>query len=114
MAELENDKVVNIVEKPTQPKTNYAVIGFYIYPTNVFEVSKTITPSGRGELEITDVNNYYIKENKLKAIKVNGYWFDTGTLDSLLRASILRAISISPSTLKGIDKNELMRILTEN
>ena len=81
--------IKSIIEKPTQPKSNYAVIGLYFYTNEVIKHSKTIKPSERGELEITDVNNVYIKN---KNIKVNllgrGYaWLDTGTPQSLLSAS---------------------------
>jgi glucose-1-phosphate thymidylyltransferase len=113
VVEMKGDTVVNIVEKPKVPKTNHIATGLYIYPADVFGVIRGIKPSARGELEITDVNNYYIKQGKLKAIKVEGYWFDAGTLDSLLRASILRAVSVSPEILKGIDREKLIRILTE-
>lgn len=113
VAEMKGERVINIEEKPKAPKTKHAVTGLYIYPKNVFDVIRSIKPSERGELEITDVNNYYVKEGKMKAIKVEGYWFDAGTLDSLLRASILRAVSVSPEILKGIDREKLIQILTE-
>lgn len=114
VAEMEGQKVVNIDEKPREPKSRHAVTGLYIYPSDVFEVIRRMKPSERGELEITDVNNHYIKQRKLRALKIEGYWFDAGTLDSLLRASILRAISISPEILKGIDREKLAKILMEN
>jgi glucose-1-phosphate thymidylyltransferase len=114
VAEMKGDKVLNIEEKPQNPKTTHAVTGLYIYPSDVFDVIKSIKPSDRGELEITDVNNYYVQKGKMKAIMVEGYWFDAGTLDSLLKASILRAVSVSPEILKGIDKEKLVEILTES
>jgi glucose-1-phosphate thymidylyltransferase len=114
VAEMRGERVANITEKPRDPKTRHAVTGLYIYPGDVFDVIRSIKPSERGELEITDVNNYYIRKGKMKAIMVEGYWFDAGTLDSLLRASILRAVSVSPGILKGIDKDKLIEILTES
>jgi len=87
----ENGDITEIEEKPKFPKSNYAVTGLYIYPNNVFDFIKTLEPSSRGELEITDVNNYYVKQGKMKFIKLEGYWSDAGTFLSLLRASLLRA-----------------------
>ncbi|OGJ15856.1 spore coat protein [Candidatus Pacearchaeota archaeon RBG_13_36_9] len=88
VAELDsNNKVENIVEKPTSPKTNYAVTGLYIYDADVFKIIKTLKPSARGELEITDVNNQYISKGKMDARFVKGFWSDTGTFESLHRAS---------------------------
>ena len=89
VAELDGDKVIGIEEKPKNPKSDYAVTGLYIYDNGVFDVVKTLKPSGRGELEITDVNNYYIKKGKMTAVKFKGFWSDAGTFDSLLRASTL-------------------------
>jgi glucose-1-phosphate thymidylyltransferase len=80
VAELQGDRVLNIVEKP---KSDCAVVGIYIYPPDVFEVIKTLKPSGRGELEITDVNNHYLKTGRMGYSKLPGYWTDAGTLDSL-------------------------------
>lgn len=87
VAELKENKVVNIAEKPQFPKTNYAVTGLYIYDSNVFNIIKTLKPSQRGELEITDVNNIYISENKMDARFVKGFWSDAGTFESLFAAS---------------------------
>ncbi|RMF54315.1 spore coat protein [Candidatus Woesearchaeota archaeon] len=89
VVELEGDKVIGIEEKPKNPKSNYCVTGLYIYDNEVFDVIKTLKPSERGELEITDVNNHYIDKGKMTAVKVKGFWSDAGTFDSLLRASIL-------------------------
>lgn len=82
-------KVLSIEEKPKKPRSDYAVTGLYIYDSEVFKVIKTLKPSNRGELEITDVNNYYIKKGKMDAKMLKGYWSDAGTFDSLLRASQL-------------------------
>jgi len=95
IAELKGDKVVNIEEKPKTPKSNYAVTGLYLYDNSVFNVVKTLKPSGRGELEITDVNNHYIQNEKMQAGFVKGDWSDAGTFESLFRANrIARKISL--------------------
>ncbi len=83
VAELKNGVVVNIEEKPRQPKSNLAVAGIYLYPPDVFEVVRTLKPSGRGELEITDVNNHYLHQGRLRSHTLKGYWTDAGTLPSL-------------------------------
>jgi len=82
-------KVLSIEEKPKNPKSNLAVTGLYIYDNEVFEIIKTLKPSGRGELEITDVNNMYIKKEKMDAKILDGFWSDAGTFESLFRASQL-------------------------
>lgn len=87
--EEENKKVIGIEEKPKNPKSSYAVTGLYIYDKNVFSIIETLKPSGRGELEITDVNNYYIRTGDMKYSILNGYWSDAGTFDSLLKAGNL-------------------------
>ena len=89
VAELDGDNVISIVEKPKEPKSNLAVVGIYIYPPDVFNVIKTLKPSGRGELEITDVNNYYLREGRMGYSVLDGYWTDAGTLDSLDAANEL-------------------------
>jgi glucose-1-phosphate thymidylyltransferase len=91
VAEIEekNKKVICIEEKPQNPKSNYAVTGLYIYDKNVFSIIETLEPSGRGELEITDVNNHYIQNGDMKYSILNGYWSDAGTFDSLLKAGNL-------------------------
>ena len=89
VAELAGDKVAGIVEKPKEPKSNLAVVGIYVYPPDVFNVIKTLKPSGRGELEITDVNNYYLREGRMGYSVLDGYWTDAGTLDSLDAANEL-------------------------
>ncbi len=83
VAELSGNKVLSIEEKPKNPKSNYAVVGIYVYPADVFEVISTLKPSRRGELEITDVNNFYLKEGRMGSSILDGYWTDAGTLDSL-------------------------------
>src|SRR6201990_1263737 len=89
--ELEGRKVVRIEEKPEDPKSDYAVIGIYMYDADVFRIIKTLKPSGRGELEITDVNNEYIRRGDMTWDELDGWWTDAGTFESLLRASNLVA-----------------------
>ncbi|HPS90391.1 MAG TPA: sugar phosphate nucleotidyltransferase [Methanosarcina vacuolata] len=89
VAELKGKKVIGIEEKPKEPKSNFAVTGLYIYDSDVFDAIKTLKPSGRGELEITDVNNYYINKGEMGYGVLEGFWSDAGTFESLLRASIL-------------------------
>jgi glucose-1-phosphate thymidylyltransferase len=87
--ELRGNQVVRIEEKPKEPKSNYAVIGIYLYDETVFEIIKTLKPSNRGELEITDVNNHYIDQGTLTWDVLEGWWTDAGTYESLLRANEL-------------------------
>src|SRR5271154_318432 len=91
VAEIRGEKVVGIEEKPKNPKSNYAVIGIYLYDKTVFEKIRRLKPSGRGELEITDVNNFYIEEGKLSYEILDGWWTDAGTFESLLHANTLVA-----------------------
>lgn len=91
--ELDGDKVLNIEEKPKDPKSDLAVIGIYFYDNTVFDVIRTLVPSGRGELEITDVNNHYIRRGEMTWNELDGWWTDAGTFESLLRASNLVAES---------------------
>jgi glucose-1-phosphate thymidylyltransferase len=89
VAEMKDGKVVSIEEKPPQPKSDYAVAGIYVYPPDVFEFIRTLKPSRRGELEITDVNRHYLGEGRLGYTVLNGYWTDAGTLESLAHANQL-------------------------
>ncbi|MEI6533595.1 MAG: sugar phosphate nucleotidyltransferase [Candidatus Roizmanbacteria bacterium] len=83
----ENHKALSIIEKPTDPKSNYAVTGIYIYDNNVVQYAKDLQPSPRGEIEITDINNLYLSKGKLTVDIIEGLYEDAGTFDSLLRAS---------------------------
>lgn len=89
VAEISGDKVIGIQEKPKRPKSDYAVTGIYFYDNAVFEIIKTLKPSDRGELEITDVNNAYISKGKLGYDILDGWWSDAGTFDSLTTANEL-------------------------
>lgn len=89
VAELNDKKVIGIEEKPKDPKSNFAVTGLYIYDSEIFDAIKTLKPSGRGELEITDVNNYYINKGMMEYGILEGFWSDAGTFESLLRAAIM-------------------------
>jgi glucose-1-phosphate thymidylyltransferase len=91
VAEIRGNHVVGIEEKPLAPKSNYAVIGVYLYDATVFEKIHRLKPSGRGELEITDVNNFYVAEGTLTYEVLDGWWTDAGTFESLLRANNLVA-----------------------
>ena len=91
VAEIAGDKIVSIEEKPKEPKSNLAVVGLYMYDARVFEFIKTLKPSDRGELEITDVNNAYINEGTMSYQVLEKDWTDAGTFDSLLRANNLAA-----------------------
>ena len=95
MAEVSGGKVVGIEEKPNRPKSNYAVTGIYMYDASVFDKIHTLVPSRRGELEITDVNNAYIREGNMTFSYLEGWWTDAGTFDSLLRAANLVAQSVT-------------------
>jgi glucose-1-phosphate thymidylyltransferase len=88
---LDGPRVVRIEEKPRQPKSEYAVIGIYMYDGAVFDIIRTLKPSGRGELEITDVNNAYIDRGEMTWDELEGWWTDAGTFESLLHASNLVA-----------------------
>ena len=89
--QLDGQRVVKIEEKPAEPKSEYAVIGIYMYDQRVFEIIRVLKPSGRGELEITDVNNAYIERGEMTWDVLEGWWSDAGTFESLLHASNLVA-----------------------
>jgi glucose-1-phosphate thymidylyltransferase len=91
VAEVAGGKVLSIVEKPKRPKSRYAVTGIYFYDRQVFDVVRTLEPSGRGELEITDVNTWYLRRGQLSCEILEGWWTDAGTLASLHRAGNLVA-----------------------
>jgi dTDP-glucose pyrophosphorylase len=89
--ELDGDRIVRIEEKPQNPKSEYAVTGIYFFDNTVFDIIKTLKPSDRGELEITDVNNHYIERGEMTWSELEGWWTDAGTFESLLLASNLVA-----------------------
>jgi glucose-1-phosphate thymidylyltransferase len=89
VAEIDGDRIRGIEEKPARPKSKYAVTGVYMYDETVFDKTRTLKPSARGELEITDVNNAYIHEGTMTFNYLEGWWTDAGTFDSLLRAANL-------------------------
>jgi len=91
VAELKGDRITRIEEKPKRPKSRYAVIGIYLFDEEVFNIIKTLKPSGRGELEITDVNNRYIEKRLMTWDILEGWWTDAGTFESLIRANQLVA-----------------------
>ncbi|MBU0707402.1 NTP transferase domain-containing protein [Patescibacteria group bacterium] len=87
VAEISGEKILGIEEKPKKPKSLLAVVGLYMYDEQVWDVVKTLKPSGRGELEITDVNNYYIDQGTMTYEVLDGQWTDAGTFESLYRAN---------------------------
>jgi glucose-1-phosphate thymidylyltransferase len=89
VAEIRDGKVLGIEEKPAQPKSDYAITGIYFYDVRVFDIIRTLKPSARGELEITDVNNAYITQGLLEYDTLDGWWTDAGTFESLMRANEL-------------------------
>jgi len=89
VAEIRGEKIISIEEKPKKPKSNFAVTGIYMYDSEVFSIIKTLKPSQRGELEITDVNNRYLEMNKLTYDFLKGWWTDAGTFESLFVANKL-------------------------
>jgi glucose-1-phosphate thymidylyltransferase len=91
VAELDGRTVLRIEEKPQSPKSEYAVIGIYMFDGDVYDIIRTLKPSGRGELEITDVNNAYIARGEMTWEELEGWWTDAGTFESLLRATNLVA-----------------------
>jgi glucose-1-phosphate thymidylyltransferase len=109
VAEVADQRIVGIEEKPRKPKSNLAVTGIYMYDATVFDKIKTLVPSRRGELEITDVNNAYIREGSMSFSHLDGWWTDAGTFESLLRAANLvaqsvtqkQAADLAPATAEG-------------
>lgn len=89
VVELDGDKIISVEEKPKNPKSNHVVTGIYMYDSDVFDIIKTLKPSGRGELEITDVNNEYIRRGTMTYDILDGWWTDAGTFESLVRANEL-------------------------
>jgi len=89
VAEVEGSRVVRIVEKPKKPRSDLAVVGVYFYDSDVFGIIRTLKPSARGELEITDVNNHYLRAGTLQCDRLSGWWTDAGTFDSLNAANEL-------------------------
>jgi glucose-1-phosphate thymidylyltransferase len=89
VVEIKGARILSIEEKPKVPKSNFAVTGLYIYDADVFDIIKTLIPSGRGELEITDVNNEYVRKGMMNFSILKGYWSDAGTFNSLLRAGLM-------------------------
>ncbi len=97
VAEFRGKNITKIIEKPAHPKTPYAVVGVYMYDADVFKIVRTLKPSKRGELEITDVNNAYLKRGNLEYDILKGFWTDAGTFESLHRANCLVASEASAS-----------------
>jgi glucose-1-phosphate thymidylyltransferase len=91
VAELVDGRIAGIVEKPAEPKSNLAVTGIYMYGSEVFDIVRTLRPSGRGELEISDVNQHYVEQGRMHFSMFQGWWTDAGTFESLARASELAA-----------------------
>ena len=105
---IDGQNIVKIEEKPKVPKSDFAVTGLYMYDASVFSIVKTLRPSDRGELEITDVNNAFIARNDMTYDVVDGWWSDAGTFDSLMRANILvasqhdvNALELPPSAIQS-------------
>ena len=103
IAEILGKDVIGIEEKPTLPKSNYAVVGIYLYDNTVFDKIRRLKPSGRGELEISDINNFYVQEGTLTWGKLDGWWADAGTFESLLRANTLVADTGANKVNKGVE-----------
>jgi dTDP-4-dehydrorhamnose reductase/glucose-1-phosphate thymidylyltransferase short form len=105
VAEVKGSRVLGIEEKPKAPKSNLAVTGLYLYDAGVFEIIRTLKPSGRGELEITDVNNAYIRRGAMEFSVLQGFWSDAGTFESLLRASLMVCETSLVSDRSGSSEN---------
>ena len=111
VAELDGARVARIVEKPKEPKTNLAVIGIYLYDPRVFDIIKTLKPSDRGELEITDVNNWFIRDGSMTYEVLEGWWTDAGTFESLHKASALVAHG-GANHMDGLPRTQTVRART--
>jgi glucose-1-phosphate thymidylyltransferase len=96
VAEVQDGRIMHIVEKPKQPQSRMAVTGIYMFDSDVFNIIHGLVPSGRGELEITDVNNVYIEKKQMTFELLEGWWTDAGTFESLFRAN--RLVAEKPST----------------
>jgi glucose-1-phosphate thymidylyltransferase len=105
VAEFRGEHIIGIEEKPSHPKSKYAVTGIYMYDSTVFDKIHTCKPSHRNELEITDVNNAYIREGAMTFSYLDGWWTDAGTFESLLRAANLVARSRQEIEKEGTDTN---------
>ena len=90
IVEIKDNKIINIEEKPKNPKSNYCVIGLYVYDNKVFDIIKNLKPSDRGEIEITDVNKIYLQKNKLNFEFLDGWWLDIGSIDSLQKVNLIK------------------------
>jgi glucose-1-phosphate thymidylyltransferase len=110
VAEVSGSHIVGIEEKPAKPKSNYAVTGIYMYDATVFDKIRTLVPSRRGELEITDVNNAYIHEGSMTFSYLDGWWTDAGTFESLLRAANLVAQTEKPDANKNAPASQVEAI----
>jgi glucose-1-phosphate thymidylyltransferase len=104
VAEVDGKRIISIEEKPKKPKSNYAVTGIYMYDATVFDKTRTLKPSARGELEITDVNNAYIREGTMTFDHLDGWWTDAGTFDSLIRAANLVRDTRGKKQLKAVSQ----------
>lgn len=104
VVELKDNKIVSIKEKPQEPKSNCIVTGIYMYDSQVFDIIKTLKPSARNEMEITDVNNAYLKRKQLHYDILDGWWTDAGTFESLLRANNLVAEKFKAQEAKNKQK----------
>jgi glucose-1-phosphate thymidylyltransferase len=98
VAEVSGERILSIEEKPAEPKSDYAVIGVYMYGPEVFDIVRTLKPSGRGELEISHVNQHYVEQGAASFDVLTGWWTDAGTFESLLRANELVGGNAEPSS----------------
>jgi glucose-1-phosphate thymidylyltransferase len=107
VADIRDEKIIGIEEKPEIPKSNYCVTGIYMYDNKVFNIIQTLKPSARDELEITDVNNWYIDSDLMSYDILNGWWSDAGTFESLLNANILaKDVNLDYILSRGYNQNK--------